>query len=228
MSYCLTLRRTFVAFLVAPLMCSATFAQVYRPVVPPASMVGGYGYPSYASTAAGSAMNGMASVISARGDNNLSTSEAAENLTQAQSQEIQNRQQYTNTYFSMRETNDAERATLAGPRPTEQELVKIAQEGVPSPLASDEMNPVNGSLTWPDMLNVPGFAAQRNQIDQLFAKRTGQGGLTYAEKNEVHQAVYYIFGEMKKYIGELDPQDYVAAREFLNRVLYSTTQNELS
>jgi hypothetical protein len=129
MSYCLTLGRTIVAFLVAPLMCSATFAQVYRPVVPPASMVGGYGYSRYASTAAGSAMNGMASVISARGDYNLSTSEATENLTQAQSQEIQNRQQYTNTYFSMRETNDAERAKLAGPRPTEQELVKIAQEG---------------------------------------------------------------------------------------------------
>ncbi len=127
----------------------------------------------------------------------------------------------------MRETNDAERAKMAGPKPTEQELVKLAQEGVPSPLAPDEMNPVNGSLTWPDMLNVPGFAAQRNTINQLFAKRTGQGGLTYAEKNEVHQAVYYIFAEMKEHIRELDPQDYVASRKFLNSVLYATTKNEL-
>ncbi len=80
----------------------------YQPAVPPPSTVNAYGgWPGYTggTTAAGSAMNGMASVISAKGDYNLSTSAAAINMTQAQKQEIQNRQQWTNTYFDMRATN---------------------------------------------------------------------------------------------------------------------------
>ena len=91
----------------------------YQPAVPPPSMVGSYGgWPGGyggASTAAGSAMNGMASAISAKGDYNLSTSAAAINLTQAQSNEIQNRQQATNTYFEMQATNKAAPTPRPGP-----------------------------------------------------------------------------------------------------------------
>ena len=78
----------------------------YQPAVPAASTVNAYGgYPGYSSgggTVAGNAMNGMASMISAKGDYNLSTSAAAINMTQAQKNEIENRQLYTNTYFDMR------------------------------------------------------------------------------------------------------------------------------
>jgi len=68
-------------------------------------------------SAAGSAMNGMASVISAAGDYNLATSAAAVNMTQAQKQDIQNRQQWTNAYFEMRETNRRARAAERGATP---------------------------------------------------------------------------------------------------------------
>ncbi len=91
---------------------SSGTSQPYQPAVPPPSIINGNGgWAGYggtgASTAAGSAMNGMASVISAKGNYNLSTSAAAVNMTQAQKQEIQNHQQYTNTYFQMRATNKA-------------------------------------------------------------------------------------------------------------------------
>ena len=87
-------------------------SQPYQPAVPPPSMVNGYGgWSEYGGTGggtvAGSAMNGMANVISAKGNYNLSTSAAAMNMTQVQKQEIQNHQQYTNTYFDMRATNRA-------------------------------------------------------------------------------------------------------------------------
>ena len=58
----------------------------------------------------------MASAISAKGSYNLSTSEAAINLTMAKKQEIQNRLDATNTYFAMRSVNRA--ATAAERRPT--------------------------------------------------------------------------------------------------------------
>ncbi len=92
----------------------------YQPAVPAPTTInagGGWGGYTGASTAAGSAMNGMASVISAKGDYNLSTSAAAINMTQAQKQEIQNRQQWTNTYFDMRSTNRAAARPSARPGP---------------------------------------------------------------------------------------------------------------
>ncbi len=96
----------------SPYPVPSSKAPPYQPAVPPPSMINGYGYgggPVYGggTTAAGSAMNGMASVISAKGNYNLSTSAAAVNMTQAQKNEIQNHQLYTNTYFDMRATNKA-------------------------------------------------------------------------------------------------------------------------
>ena len=99
-----------------------------------------------AATAAGSALNGMASVISAKGDYNLSTSAAAINMTQAQKNEIQNQQQWTNTYFKMRATNKAATAAERGPTPTMEQLAtngpgRRAQAARPQP---------NGSRQRPD------------------------------------------------------------------------------
>ena len=96
----------------------ARSSRPYQPAVPAATTVNTYGgYPGYSGggTAAGNAMNGMASVISAKGDYNLSTSAAAINMTQAQKNEIQNRQQWTNTYFDMRATNKAARGQRGRP-----------------------------------------------------------------------------------------------------------------
>ena len=89
--------------------------QPYQPAVPAPTIVSPYGSPYYgysggASTAAGSAMNGMANMMSAAGQRNLSNSAAVMNLTQAQRSYIENRNMATNTYFQMRATNKAARA----------------------------------------------------------------------------------------------------------------------
>ena len=130
----------------------------YQPAVPQGNTVvagggwGGYGGNYGGSTAAGSAMNGMASVISAKGDYNLSTSAAAINMTQAQKNEIKNRQQWTNTYFDMRATNRAARAAEAGPKPTMEQLVRIARQGAPAPITPSQVDPMTGKIDWPGPL----------------------------------------------------------------------------
>ena len=98
---------------------------------------------------AGNAMNGMANVISAQGQRNLSNSAAAINLTQARKNEIQNRQQWTNTYFDMRNTQRQQMAAERGPRSTPEQLARIAKNGTPDPLAPNQMDPVTGRLYWP-------------------------------------------------------------------------------
>ena len=123
----------------------------YQPAVPPPSInmgYGGYGYNTGASTAAGSAMNGMANAISAKGNYNLSTSAAAINMTQAQRNEIQNHQMYEDTYFQMRSQNEAWQKAHQKPTPTQEQMARWAREEAPQPLNPKQVDQ-SGNLNWP-------------------------------------------------------------------------------
>ena len=137
-------------------------------------------------------LNGMASVISAKGDYNLSTSAAAINMTQAQKNEIQNRQQWTNTYFEMREVNRRRGRPNADPRPRWNNW-RIAREGVPKPLGPSQLDPVSGRLYWPSALQQASFDSRRGEVDQLFAVRARYGGLGYSDQAKVRQIVDSMF-----------------------------------
>lgn len=202
----------------------------YQPAVPAPTTVNAYGgYPgSYGGgTVAGSALNGMASVISAKGDYNLSTSAAAINWTEAQRNEIQNRQQATNAYFEMRATNRAAVAAERGPRPTMEQLVKIAREGVPSPLTSSQADPVSGRLVWPSALQDSSFDTARSDVDELFAKRARQGGLGYSDQSAVRETIDAMFSTLKEQIRSIPPQDYVACRNFLQSLTFAAAKSDL-
>jgi hypothetical protein len=203
----------------------------YTPAVPAPSMVTGYGgWPGYtgASTAAGSAMNGMANVISAKGNYNLSTSAAAVNLTQAQKQEIQNHEQFTNTYFAMRATNKAAAEAALGKGLTFSQLAEIAHEGAPQPLNTSEFDPISGKLNWPGPLQEDTFASRRAEVDQLMVQQAHYGVLSYADQMKVKKIVSTMFKDMKSQIGTIPADDYVVAKSFLNSVLYASTKTQLS
>jgi len=204
----------------------------YQPAVPAASNVAAYGgWPDYyhggASTAAGSALSGMASVISAAGDYNLSTSAAAVNMTQAERNKIQNRQQWTNTYFDMRATNRASRAAEHGPAPTMERLVRMAHHGAPKPLGPSQLDPISGQLDWPGALQQAGFDAQRGQLERIFATRAHYGGLNYADQQYAVQLLDGMYGTLKSRIHEIPPQQYVAGRDFLRSLKYAVSKTEL-
>jgi hypothetical protein len=207
-----------------------TSAPPYQPAVPPPSTVNAYGgWPVHAgaSTAAGSALNGMASAISAAGDYNLATSAAAVNMTQAQRNEIQNRQLATNTYFEMRATNRAAREAEQGPKPTMEQMARLAHEGVPKPLNPGQMDPVSGGLDWPTVLQTPGFDAQRREVDQLFVKRATYGGLAYSDQTKLRQTIDAMFGELKTQIREIPTPDYLASRKFLQSLAWTGCKSSL-
>ncbi len=206
--------------------------QAYRPVVPQSSGAvavgngGWWGTPG-GTTAAGSAMNGMASVISAQGDYNLATSAAAVNMTQAQRQEIENRAQWTQTYFDMRAVNRQARAAERGPRPTMEQMVRIAHEGIPAPLSPSQVDPVTGKIDWPTLLQTEAYAPQRTDLDQLMAKRATLGGLGYSDQEKAHDAIDTIMATMKTQIREVPSALYLASRNFLSSLLYATCKSQL-
>ncbi|MEN6406826.1 MAG: hypothetical protein ABFC77_10170 [Thermoguttaceae bacterium] len=203
----------------------------YRPVVPSPSTVAAYGgWPGYSmggGTAAGNSLNGMASVISAAGDYNLATSAAAVNMTQAQRNEIQNRQAWTNTYFEMRATNRAARQAERAPTPTMEQLARMARDGAPKPLAVSQLDPVTGQLTWPSVLQQSQFDAQRAEVDQLFADRARLGGLNISDQQKVRQALEDMFASLKSQVREVPPQQYVAGRTFLQSLSYVALKTEV-
>jgi hypothetical protein len=202
----------------------------YQPAVPAASNVSTYGgYPGYVGggTPAGSALNGMASVISAKGDYNLSTSAAAVNLTEAQKNEIQNRQQWTNTYFDMRQTNRAATAAERGPPPTMEQIARMARDGIPKPLTPSQVDPVTGRITWPGALQQNTFRPNRSEVDGLFATRARYGGLGYSDQMKARQAVDAMFEELKSQVQQIPPMDYVACRGFLQSLSYAATKSEM-
>jgi hypothetical protein len=172
-------------------------------------------------------MQGLASVISAQGDYNLSTSAAAINMTQAQRQDIQNRQQWTNTYFEMRAANRAATAAERGPPPSQEQLARIAAAGVPKPLPSHEMDPVSGRVTWPTLLADELFAQQRADLERLLAKRAQYGNLGIADQNQAGAAIEGMSAKLQAQIRNVPGQQYVASKEFLKSLMYHMTKTLL-
>lgn len=202
----------------------------YQPAVPSSSTNvygGGWSGHSGASTAAGSALRGMASVISAKGDYNLATSAAAVNMTQAQKNAIENRQQWTNTYFEMREVNRQARAAERGPSPTMEQLTRIAREGAPRPLTASQFDRVDGKIRWPSALQQDEFAPERKEVDELFAVRARYGGLGYSDQKKVRKAIDTMVEELKSQLTDIPPQDYATCRSFLKSVGYAATKTDL-
>ena len=209
---------------------SQTGNSAYVPAVPSPSISadygGGYGG-GHASTLEEGAMNGMANVLSAAGDYNLATSAAAVNMTQAQRNDIENRQLNTQAYFDIRATNRAARAQERGSKPTMEQLARRARQGVPKELQRTEYDAVAGALNWPKLLTDDIFASHRSAVDQIFAKLAAQGDLGLSDQSALRAAVEGMTGALKAHIQDIKPQDYVDSRNFLQSVLYTGTQRVL-
>jgi hypothetical protein len=204
----------------------------YKPAVPAPSIINGYGgWSSYygGTTAAGSAMNGMASVISAKGNYNLSTSAAAINMTQAQKNEIQNRQQFTDTYFAMRATNRAARKAEEGTSPpTMEQIARMARDGAPKPFTSSDMDPVTGKPYWPSLLQQDSFALRRAELEELLTKQATYGSLGFWDQMQARQTIESMVEDLKSQIKDVQSQDYIASKAFLRSMIYAISKSDLS
>jgi len=200
----------------------------YQPAVPPPSNINAYGgMYSSPGTAAGSAMNGMANVLSAKGNYNLSTSAAAINMTQAEKNSIENAQLRTDTYFQMRATNRAATKAERGPPPTAEEIARIAREGAPRPVTQQEVNPMSGQINWPSALQQDVFTPQRETLEPILSKQAKYGNLPFADQMTARKTIETMFSELKKMITSIPPQEYSTSRSFLNSLIYATSKAQL-
>lgn len=210
---------------------------VHRPVVVPASyfynvptpytmprpIVRHWPYPYHryhASTAAESYMRGVAAVTRARGEYNLLSSQAAINAEHARSLGLDNSKKTAETYFEMRKINKESRAAERGPRPTKEDLVRLARTAAPDRLTADRLNRATGQIAWPAALQGDQFAAYRTEIERVFAERAANGGMGMEQRQDLEQATGTMLVLLKNDIRQFPPMEYSSARRFIESLAY--------
>ncbi len=181
---------------------------------------------SSASTVAGDYQAGLADVIRSAGAYNLATSAAAINWTEAQRRDLENREQWVNTYFELRKANESYRREAMGRRPTMEDAVRYAQMGKPQRLSPSEHDSSTGKIAWPRLLQVDFFAAGREKLEALFAKRAQYGGVSFADQMEIRALTAALLGDLRDQVRDLPPGDYVQSRHFLESLAYEARFGE--
>lgn len=173
-----------------------------------------------AATVGQSYAQGMGDVMRSKGIYNLTTSEAAINMTEARKRDIENRQQWTDAYFDIRAANRKHREAERGPRPSMEKLVRYAQAGTPKRLSPGELDSVSGRIFWPRLLMTDAFADSREQLEPMFQEWARQGAANSEELARIQQATGQMTAELKAQIQTASSTDYLAARRFLESLAY--------
>jgi hypothetical protein len=128
------------------------------------------------STAGEGYQRGLGSVISAQGDKNLSNSQAAINMTDARSNQIDNQVKSVNAYW---EKNDIYNQHLQQENyKIEQTRASLLAKNKVQPLTPQEFDRTTGNITWPKVLEQPQYDQYRNTFDAMYQKRAEQGYLS--------------------------------------------------
>lgn len=174
----------------------------------------------HASTAAESYARGHAAAVASQGYYNLMTAQARVVHAEAASREIDNREQATDSYFAMREKNRQERAADRGPRPTIEQLERIAAAGRPDRLSPSEVDTVTGAITWPRLLQEEEFGQFRAALENVFAQRAMTGPSHAYTAGAAKQATDGMMAHLKTRVREVNQQDYIAARRFIESLAH--------
>ena len=189
-----------------------------------AQYYGGAYVDNKASTVGESYARGMGDVIRSQGMANLANSEAAINMTEAARRDMENRDQWTDTYFQMRQKNRDYRATERGPRPSRESFVRMAAAGRPEKLSPSELDSVTGEVNWPRALARPEFADSRKELENLFAKRAAYGQSTWDDYTQISATLKKMQADLKKNIRSIPPSDYTASKRFLDSLAFENQQ----
>ena len=181
---------------------------------------GGGGY--HSSTAAEGAQRGFADVVRSAGAANLMNSAAMKNVEDARSKNIDNHLQATKTYFEMKRYNKDYRDATAKPRPTSEQLFRLAKGATPDQLSPAQLDPVTGMIKWPSILTTDTFERQRGNLDALYADRAKAGGkIDIQQYQEIRKNVRAMQAELKGQIKDVPPQVFTTANAFLKKLEYA-------
>jgi hypothetical protein len=139
-----------------------------------------------ASTAAEGAANGLSNVISAQGQRNVSNSQAAINLTQARSAQIDNQVKSVNAFWEKNAIYSEHQQQHFADIQRQREFY-MSRHGLTS-LTPEEFDRASGTVNWPRVLEQKQYDQYRGVLDKLMKQRAYAGALTGDEFMEATAA----------------------------------------
>jgi hypothetical protein len=129
-----------------------------------------------ASTAGEGYANGVSNIISAQGQKNVSDSQAAINLTQARSAQIDNQVKSVNAYWEKKGIyNEHEQKELEA---IDQKRNAYLAKNALTSLTPEEFDRTTGAINWPKVLDQTQYDQYRNTLTKMFQQRAYAGALT--------------------------------------------------
>jgi hypothetical protein len=140
-----------------------------------------------ASTAAEGYMNGASNVIQARGQKNVSDSQARINNEDDYSKAIDNSTKSVNAFWQQKDIYNA-RQQQEFAEIQRQRQFYLSRHGLTS-LTSEEFDRTSGTVTWPRVLEQKQYDEYRVALDKLLKQRAYAGALTGDEYVEATAAL---------------------------------------
>lgn len=171
-----------------------------------------------ASTPASGIGHAAADIIRAQGMFNESTANSILKFEQARRQYLENQNQWTDLVLSRQRVLQAEHERQH--EETRARNIRYREEEVwktplPPRLASNELNPGTGAVSWPRALQRDTFALDRIEIESLLAKRADKGS-TSELMEQLDNKTQMLRTDLRDHIRELRTQEYLQARRFVD------------
>ena len=106
-------------------------------------------------------------------------------------------------------------------------LPVLPGQGAPKPLTTRDMDPVSGRLNWPDALQDASFSDQREAARAPVCQMGHVRRADFTEQKQLRETLNGMYTDIKGQIAQLPPQNYVAAKAFLQSLLFATTKTTL-
>lgn len=200
------------------------------PSLTPYPRVGGYGGGGYGrgygggwgggyggGTIAGNYLQGLGAAAAGMGQYNLATAEAGRQVEGTRAAYLQNQMSALNDYFMAHEANRQYREAKYIPALSDEQIYEANKARLPKRLRLDQFDPVTGKVNWPDVLKSPELAADREQLDKLFADRTHENSGVGSENfHDVQMVVHDMMLKLHDEIKTLSPAEYLLALNFID------------
>jgi hypothetical protein len=181
----------------------------------------------------GDYLAGQGRLLEGQGNYEQSNSVANINNEEAEYRDMKNDEYNVSAFFNKRRANiearryenDIRRYTVD--RLSTEQLAKLQEQRAPDRLGFQQYDEVTGALAWPALLRNPAFAASRQRVNELFAKRVELGantGLGSENYRHIRRVTQQLEEDLRSVMPDLAPMEYTMAKNFLRSLEYEAQQ----
>jgi hypothetical protein len=200
-----------------------TNSVVYAPGVYAGEPYDGFGH--YASTVEGGILEGWGGLIRSKGEANYFNSLAAINGQEAYARYVQNQERATETYFRIKQINQAAREANRPQRLSYEQYVSMAKKYAPEGLSEQQYDRTLGRLNWPAVLTGEEFSTERNALNRTFMVRSPvDAGPASAFYSNVRRIADSMDAKLKAKFNDLNSAEYLAAKKFITGLTMESQQ----